>query len=350
MVDPDEAAASRLARDFGGVAHASVAAALAAGGFDRAHVLVPPDLHAEAARPLLAAGIPVLLEKPLASDGAQAEALVAEAAASGAALGVNQNFVHHPAFVRLRAMLDAGTYGRPRFVGCVYNAAVRQMATRQFGHWMFRAPVNILLEQAVHPLSQILALAGPVRDMAALAGAPIEISPGVPFTPDLSVSLACARLPAQLRFAVGQSFPFWQVSVVCDDGVRGGRHPRRPRVHTGPHALARAGRALEAGLRTGAADRARQRRATSACTGRRNCGCAAARTRSSSACAPASPPSTTPSMRAARRRWTGGSAPDLVALCERMRDQAFPAAAGSAPAADADSPPPRLLAAPGHPP
>ena len=29
----------------------------------------------------------------------------------------------------------------------------------------------------------------------------------------------CADLPAQLRFAVGQSFPFWQVTVVCDDGV-----------------------------------------------------------------------------------------------------------------------------------
>jgi hypothetical protein len=27
------------------------------------------------------------------------------------------------------------------------------------------------------------------------------------------------RQSTSLRFAVGQSFPFWQISVVCDDGV-----------------------------------------------------------------------------------------------------------------------------------
>lgn len=216
VVDPNAAAARALAGP-GVAVYGSVAEALAGGGFARAHVLVPPDRHEEVAAPLLAAGIPVLLEKPLAATGEASQRLVA--ASAGTALGVNQNFVHHPAFARMRAMLDAGRLGPARFVGCTYNVPLRQLGAKQFGHWMFQQPGNILLEQAVHPLSQVVTLAGEAGEIAALAGPSIEIAPGVPFTPSLNVSIQGARLPAQLRFAVGQEFPFWQVQAVCDDGV-----------------------------------------------------------------------------------------------------------------------------------
>lgn len=222
VVDVNLGAAQRLAADAGPAAKAfaSVADALAeADGFDRAHVLVPPDLHGATALPLLAAGKPVLLEKPLAVTTTEAQTLLDASQASGAALGINQNFVHHPAFVRMRRMLDAGAFGRVNWVGCTYNVPLRQLAARQFGHWMFREPGNILLEQAVHPLSLLATLAGPVRTVAALPGPAHEIAPGVPFVQSLDVLLGCERVPAQLRFAVGQNYPFWQVTAVCDDGV-----------------------------------------------------------------------------------------------------------------------------------
>src|ERR1700688_956792 len=44
----------------------SVEEALASGEVDRVHVLTPPALHAETARPFLRAGISVFVEKPLA--------------------------------------------------------------------------------------------------------------------------------------------------------------------------------------------------------------------------------------------------------------------------------------------
>ncbi|MDR3416979.1 MAG: NAD-dependent epimerase/dehydratase family protein [Nevskia sp.] len=219
VVDPDAAAAQRLAQATGAAAHASVAAALAAGGFDRAHVLVPPPAHGETALALLGAGIHVLAEKPLAVSSVECADLLGAARRGGAQLGVNQNFVHHPAFVRLRRKVESGALGRPRFVSCLYNVALRQLQARQFGHWMFREPGNILLEQAVHPLSQVAILAGPIRQFRALAGPATEIAPGVPFVPEVTLTLEGETLPAQLRFAVGQSFPFWQVTVVCDDGV-----------------------------------------------------------------------------------------------------------------------------------
>lgn len=220
VVDPNQAAARSLAETFRiGQTFASVEEALAAGGFDVAHVLVPPDFHRDVALPLLGAGKSVLLEKPLGASVGECGELLDAAARSGATLGVNQNFVFHPAFARLRGALDRGLLGRPNFVDCIFNAPLRQLASRQFGHWMFQAPGNILLEQAVHPLSQIVALCGPVTDVRAPPSPSIEIAPGLPFHPSACVSLSCERLPAQLRFAVGQSFPFWQISVVCDDGV-----------------------------------------------------------------------------------------------------------------------------------
>jgi predicted dehydrogenase/nucleoside-diphosphate-sugar epimerase len=219
VVDPDSAAAQRLARDVGAKTYASVAEALAAGGFERAHVLVPPPLHAATAMPLLQAGVAVLLEKPLAASSAECASLLDAAARGNAVLGVNQNFVHHPAFARLRALLDSRAYGPPRFVSVLYNVPLRQLAARQFGHWMFATPGNLLLEQAVHPLSQILVLSGAIGEIRVLADPAIEIAPGVPFVRSATVSLAGANLPAELRFAVGAEFPFWQVTAICDDGV-----------------------------------------------------------------------------------------------------------------------------------
>lgn len=220
VVDPASANAENLARAWS-IPHvfASLEDALAADMLDCGHVLVPPERHAAVAAALIAAGKPVLVEKPLADTAEACSALVGKAEAAGVALGVNQNFVHHPAFVRLRQVVEGCELGRPTHVACIYNVPLRQIDARQFGHWMFAAPGNLLLEQAVHPLSQIAALAGSIREMRVLAGPPLPIAPGQAITPTLDAIFACADLPASLRFAVGRSFPFWQVSVICDDGV-----------------------------------------------------------------------------------------------------------------------------------
>jgi nucleoside-diphosphate-sugar epimerase/predicted dehydrogenase len=220
IVDPARSAAESLACSCDGASvFASVDEALSAAAFDCAHLLVPPPLHRDIALQLLAAGKPLFVEKPFAASGEACAELLRSAGQNAVPLGVNQNFVHHPAFVRLQRLVTMRTLGRPNFVGCIYNVPLRQMAARQFGHWMFAAPLNILLEQAVHPLSQIATLAGSIGRVAALAGPAMPIAPGVAFHPSLDVSLACADLPAHLRFAVGQNFPFWQVTAVCDDGV-----------------------------------------------------------------------------------------------------------------------------------
>ena len=220
VVDHDSNAAAALAQRWSiPRVFPSLDRALAAGDIDCAHVLTPPGTHAAAAVPILRARIPVLSEKPLAASGAECRLLLTTAADAGVALGVNQNFVYHPAFVRLRRCIAERQLGCPTFISSLFNLPLQQLQAHQFGHWMFAEPGNILLEQAVHPLSQIVALAGRVEHSAALAEPPREISPGVPLYRSLSVALRCEQMPAQMRVAVGQSFPFWQLAVTCDDGV-----------------------------------------------------------------------------------------------------------------------------------
>ncbi len=219
VVDPNIETARALAGKWN-IPHvyASLDEALSEDRFDRAHVLVPPDHHHATALALLRAGKAVLVEKPLAVSSSDCDDLL-HAAAAPALLGVNQNAVHHPAFARLKGQLDHGRLGRLHFVDILYNMPLRQMSTRQFGHWMFQRPLNILLEQAIHPLSQLVNLCGAITAMRAIGTPPEEISPGLQFVAGFTGSFACEGIPASMRFAVGQSFPVWQLRAVCDDGV-----------------------------------------------------------------------------------------------------------------------------------
>jgi predicted dehydrogenase/nucleoside-diphosphate-sugar epimerase len=220
VIDPMGRNARALASEFDvPEVFGSVQDALAADAFDCAHVLVPPDRHAEVAGSIIAAGKPVLVEKPLADTALRCAALVEQAETVGVALGVNQNFVHHPAFAKLSALMRARTLGRARHIACIYNSPLAQMATRQFSHWMFAAPGNLLLEQAVHPLSQIASLGGRIGEIRVLAGPEAMVASGQAIYPTLDAILSCGELTASLRFAVGQAYPFWQITVVCDDGV-----------------------------------------------------------------------------------------------------------------------------------
>jgi predicted dehydrogenase/nucleoside-diphosphate-sugar epimerase len=193
---------------------------IAAGTADVAHVLAPPDLHAPITRRLLEAGLHVLVEKPMATSVADCEALTALAAEKGVVLGINQNFVYHPSYrAARRILLDERRLGPIRSLHVTFNVPLRQLGARQFGHWMLQEPVNILLEQAVHPLSQIADLLGTPTVTGGQAGKPLRITPVRMFYDRWSADLLCGETPAQLYLAFGQSFHAWRFTALCDDGL-----------------------------------------------------------------------------------------------------------------------------------
>jgi len=219
VFDTSGAAAESFASEFGARCVFASLGDAAACDADAVHVLTPPDTHLAVALPFIAAGKTVLLEKPAGVSGAECDALRQAARLSGAIIGVNQNMVFNPAYLKLREAVASGRLGRPRHMSYIYEAPLRQLSARQFGHWMFREPVNILLEQAVHPLSQIVDLAGRVTELSTLAEDAVEISPGAGLHNACQVSMLCEKMPVHLRFHVGAGFTVCRMTVVCDDGV-----------------------------------------------------------------------------------------------------------------------------------
>lgn len=220
IVDPNLLAAERLAAEVPGAkAFASLTEAVAAGVADRAHVLVPPPLHATVGTQALEAGLPTLVEKPLAVSSAEAKALVAAADARKVLLGVNQNFMFDPWLTRFADELKRGKYGRLRHVGVSCAVPLRQFAARQFSHWMFEAPANIVLEQMIHPLSQLAGLMGRLEVVTATAQPAVEVAPGLAFHRGFDVSLKSEGATAQLHMSFPENYPTWQLDCLCDDAL-----------------------------------------------------------------------------------------------------------------------------------
>lgn len=110
-------AAKAFAGAFGiGRAVAGYDDAARAGGFDAVYIATPPALHRDHALACLAAGVPVLIEKPFAADAAQANAIAAAARATNvfAMEGMWTRFL--PAAQALRDRLAANAIGEVRQV------------------------------------------------------------------------------------------------------------------------------------------------------------------------------------------------------------------------------------------
>lgn len=178
--------AEALAGRLGASAFGDLDAMLAGAKPDVVHVLLPPDLHFEATRRLLEAGVHVFLEKPMCVDPAEADALARLAESSKARLGVGHNFSFGEPYERLRDDLAAGWIGRPERIGINWRKPLEPARSGPFDLWMLRDPAHIVLEIGPHLVAHAV-------DLAACAGLP------TPELADVRVSDA-VDLPTGARF------------------------------------------------------------------------------------------------------------------------------------------------------
>ena len=111
-------------------------------GIDLAVVAVPTAFHLDAGLELAAAGVHTLVEKPLATDGAEALALCNAFEAAGLVNAVGHIERCNPALLALRARLEAGELGE-----------IYQVATRRQGPFPNRiADVGVVKDLATHDI------------------------------------------------------------------------------------------------------------------------------------------------------------------------------------------------------
>ena len=101
------------AREIGSLVNAPSfsSAAEMLGHVDAVTVAVPTEAHLSVSLPFLQRGIGVLVEKPLARDAREAQAMIDAARASGAVFGVGHTERYNPAVAAVRPLLD-----HPRFI------------------------------------------------------------------------------------------------------------------------------------------------------------------------------------------------------------------------------------------
>ena len=163
VVDPNEAARSAAQTQYAVPGFASIDECIAAVQLDAASLCVPTVHHAACARPLLAAGVDLLIEKPLAASLAQADEIVRLARELGRTVQVGHLERFNPAVRAVRSLLN-----RPMFFE-VHRLSV--FTPRSLD-------VDVVLDLMVHDLDIVMSLvASPVRELRAV-GLPV-LSPRV---------------------------------------------------------------------------------------------------------------------------------------------------------------------------
>ncbi len=133
------------------------------GEIDAVSVAVPTFLHAPISIAALDAGLHVLTEKPMARDGAEADAMVDAARAAGRVLQVAFNQRHRGDLAAVRDTVDAGKLGR------VYHARVswlRRAGIPTLGSWFTNREMaggGPLVDLGVHILDATLRIMGEPR-------------------------------------------------------------------------------------------------------------------------------------------------------------------------------------------
>jgi len=157
VADTDAGRAAKAADDFDTVSYGSVAE-LTAAGVDAVSVAVPTTAHHAVAVELLAAGVDVLVEKPIASSPAEAREMVAAARDQGRVLQVGH-------VERFNGAVQAlmGAVENPRFIEC-----------HRLSPYPSRGDdVSVVLDLMIHDLDIVLALAGAEVSSVDAVGVPV---------------------------------------------------------------------------------------------------------------------------------------------------------------------------------
>jgi predicted dehydrogenase len=111
---------------------------------DAVVIAVPPSEHSRVALQALAAGKPVLVEKPMTTSTASAGRLIEEAAARDLTLMVGHTFEYNAAVWKLREVIESGELGEIYYID-----------TARLNLGLYQADVNVLWDLASHDISII---------------------------------------------------------------------------------------------------------------------------------------------------------------------------------------------------
>ena len=211
VADPTEAARDKGALLAGGAAFATLTELIRATRPDVVLVLSADAVHVALAREAIAAGIPCLVEKPLARSFAEAAALVSEAAARGVLLASVANKRFSPPYALAKALIAKG--------------ALRHEPTLFAGKFTLGYDdVDLLEAGTVHLFDLVRWFMGPVK---ALHARGVRAADGRLQSAILSLAFQSGAIGSVVTSDAGLSFKPWErveifgrkAFIVVDDQI-----------------------------------------------------------------------------------------------------------------------------------
>ncbi len=160
IADPDVKAGGPVSNRFN-VSYFTDLGHLLKEELDAVSVCVPTDLHAKVALDVIQAGVPLLVEKPLAATVKEAMRIVDAAKRAGLTLAVGHIERHNPAIAVVKRQLQEGQYGD------LVTATARRVSS-----FPGRVrDIGVVMDLGVHDIDILRYLVGaPVESVFALGG------------------------------------------------------------------------------------------------------------------------------------------------------------------------------------
>ncbi|MCB1493016.1 MAG: Gfo/Idh/MocA family oxidoreductase [Rhodobiaceae bacterium] len=139
---------------------------IAAGGVDGVFLATPNQLHAEGALACIAAGLPVLIEKPITSDPADARRILEAAAAKGVPVATGHHRRHNPLIAKAKSLIDDGRLGT---IASVHAMTWFHKPDDYFDvEWRRKAGAGPVYINLIHDIDLLLHFCGPVAEVQAM--------------------------------------------------------------------------------------------------------------------------------------------------------------------------------------
>lgn len=188
IVDP-AASATEVARRGGVVLHAALGDLLATDRPDGVILATPNRLHVTQALECIAAGVPVLVEKPVADSVEEGERLCAAAEGARAKVLVGHHRVHSPLLEAACAVIERGALGR---LVAVSGSALFYKPDGYFDDapWRTQPGGGPILINLIHEIGNLRAMCGEIVAVQALASNAVR---GFPVEDTVAINLSFAN-------------------------------------------------------------------------------------------------------------------------------------------------------------
>ena len=168
VVDSNPASVAAMAERTGAPAFSSLTEALADGDFDAVDIMLPHDLHEQAAVQCFAAGKHVCLEKPMADNLASCERILAAAERSDTVFMIAEQAQYWTDVHKARELIDAGAIGEVITArACFYDPLTVPPGTKPWRFELARAGGGISIDGGAHWIRPLRMMLGEIDEVTA---------------------------------------------------------------------------------------------------------------------------------------------------------------------------------------